>query len=148
MEHCAVRYHLFISNAHALKFPFQNSYKTLQTHAHHPVQINHVLSTLSAQNKKPILKSHSSLGGDIALTVWQPDHNFLALLVPDLMQSVACGNIMKCGLRQMKARQCVCRAETHARDLRTAANKPGSCSVVLSNLPCGSSGLYFFSAYL
>lgn len=48
----------------------------------------------------------------------------------------------------MITRQCVCRAETHARDLWSAANKPGSCSVVVSNPPCGSSGLYFCPAYL
>lgn len=36
---------------------------------------------------------------------------------------------------------CLCWVETHAGDLWSAANKPGSCSIVLSNLPCGSTGL-------
>ena len=71
-----------------------------------------------------------------------------ALVLLDYTQSAACGNIMKGGLTQMITRQCVCRAETHARDLWSAANKPGSCSVVVSNPPCGSSGLYFCPAYL
>lgn len=112
------------------------------THAHHPTQINHVLSTYYAQ--KIYLEIIPNTRGRRCTTgLITPSQ-----LVPDPMESVACGNIMKCGLRQMKARQCVCRAETHARDLWTAANKPGSCSIVLSNLPCGSSGLYFCPAYL
>lgn len=37
MEHCAVCYTVFISNTHALKFPFQDKYMTLYTHiTHHP----------------------------------------------------------------------------------------------------------------
>lgn len=121
---------LFISYAHAWKFHFQETDITLQTHAQHPLQINlPPFSTLQRthQRKRVTLNTLPS-------STWS---------------SVACGKIMTCGLRQMKATQCVCRPETHARDLWTAPNKLGSCSsVVLSNLPRGSSGLYFCPAYL
>ena len=143
MEHCAAHYTLFISNAHALKVAYWEY--PPNTHTHHQAQINHVLSTHSDTvgiEMTPNTRGRYCPKSDIA---------------PSQFPNTACTwryaasslwDYNEMQLETMKARECVCKAGTHARDLWTAANKPGSCSVVLSNLPRGSSGLYFCSAYL
>lgn len=52
MEQCAVCYACFISNAHALKFHFQDSSMILHTHTHHPPSLE------CTQHKGEMLTCH------------------------------------------------------------------------------------------
>lgn len=97
------------------------------THTHH----NHDLSAQVSQNSELTPATR----GTCCTTGLTQSHNIL------YVQLVACGNLMKGALA-------ICEQQKHVKDLWSAANNPGLCSIVLSNLPCGSSRLYLCSAYL
>lgn len=91
--------------------PFQETHISL--HTLQPPQIQ----------SQFIFGSHSAPGGNLTLKLGRERHNSLALLLPDPVPTVARGNIMKCSLRQIKARQ-MCAEQKHMQ---------GICGLLLTN---------------